>query len=186
MEHKVNLSQFDAKNGLNRGKSKVYEALWYLIKMIFFLSPFPWPNFLKAGLLRMFGAKIGRGLVIKPRVNIHFPWKLEIGDHVWLGEEVFILNFEKVIVNSHVCISQRAFLCGGNHDFRDYAFRYRNGLITLEEGSWIGAQSFVAPDTTIGKYCVITAGSVVVGNLPGGKVCSGNPCKPVKERWKNK
>ena len=125
---------------------------------------------------------MGAGVVIKPRVNIHFPWKLEIGDHSWLGEEVFILNFEPCKIGSHCCISQRAFLCGGNHDFRSADFRYRNGPITVGDGAWIGAQAFVAPNVTIGQEAVVTTGSIVTKNMPMQIICGGNPCSPIKKR----
>lgn len=181
---KVRLDQFDASKGLVRGKSRGYEALWYLVKCVFFLSPLPWPSGVKARILRWFGAKVGVGVVIKPRVNVHFPWKLELGDHCWLGEEVFILNFELVKIGSQVCISQRTFLCGGNHDFRDPSFTYRNAPITVEDGAWVGANVFVAPGVTISSEAVVTAGSIVTTSLPQAMVCSGNPCIPVKVRWK--
>ena len=125
----------------------------------------------------------GLGVVIKPRVNIHFPWKLTLGDHCWLGEECWLLNFEPFEIGDHVCISQRAFLCGGNHDFRQPDFPYRNGSIRVARGAWVGAQVFVAPGITIGEYAVATAGSVVVKDLPPSQICAGNPCQPVKNRF---
>ncbi len=181
---RTRLDKFDASAGLDRGRGKGQEAIWYLIKCFFFLSPLPWPGSLKCALLRFFGAKVGQGVNIKPRVNIHFPWKLELGDHCWLGEEVFILNFEPVRIGSHACVSQRAFLCGGNHDFRDEAFSYRNAPITVGDGAWIGAQCFVGPGVTVGTQAVVTAGSIVTSDLPADMICSGNPCKPAKARWK--
>jgi putative colanic acid biosynthesis acetyltransferase WcaF len=128
------LDRFDASKGLDRGRPQWFEALWYLVKCMFFLSPFPWPVSLKRSLLRAFGAKVGASVNIKPRVNIHFPWKLELGDWCWIGEEVFILNFEPVSIGAHACISQRVFLCCGNHDFRDPSFTFRNAAITVGEG----------------------------------------------------
>jgi putative colanic acid biosynthesis acetyltransferase WcaF len=179
----MRLNQFDGLLGLNRGRSKPVEILWYLVKCYFFLSPLPWPSKLKCTLLRMFGAKVGEGVNIKPRVNIHFPWKLELGDWCWLGEEVFILNFEPARIGANACVSQRAFLCGGNHDFRDPAFSFRNGPITVGEGVWVGAQVFVGPNVTIQDYAVVTAGSIVTKDQPTAMICSGNPCAPVKHRW---
>ena len=176
------LDKFDPKLGFNCGRSKVVFAMWYLTKCIFFLSSLPWPSGLKRSLLRIFGAKVGQGVVIKPRANIHFPWKLEIGDYSWLGEEVFILNFEPCTIGAHCCISQRAFLCGGNHDFRSEDFRYRNGTVDIKDSAWIGAQCFIAPNVTIAENTVITAGSVVTTFMPPSKICSGNPCKPIAER----
>jgi putative colanic acid biosynthesis acetyltransferase WcaF len=176
---------FNSRQGLERGRPFWVEAGWYLFKCAFFLNPLPVPSKLKRSLLRWFGAQIGRGVVIKPRVNIHLPWKLKVGDHAWIGEEVFILNFELVQIGTQCCLSQRAFLCTGNHDYSQPDFRFRNQPITVEDGAWIGAQVFVAPGITIGTEAVITAGSVVTKNMPARTVCSGNPCQPVKPRWKD-
>lgn len=182
-EKKTILKNFDPGKGLVRGRSHAFEIVWYLTKMLFFLSPFPWPSSLKCHLLRVFGAKVGTGVNIKPRVNIHFPWKLELGDWCWLGEEVFILNFEPITIGANACISQRAFLCGGNHDFRDPSFSFRNAPITVGEGAWVGAQCFIGPRVIIGDHTIVTAGSVVTNSLPEAMICRGNPCSPVKPRW---
>jgi putative colanic acid biosynthesis acetyltransferase WcaF len=178
----IRLDRFDARKGLDRGRSYLTEACWYLLKCAFFLSPLPWPMSWKRFLLRLFGARIGAGVVIKPRVSILFPWKLSIGDHAWIGEEVLILNFESVEIGAHACLSQRAFLCAGNHDSRDPLFSYRNAPIRVGAGAWIGAQSFVGPGVVVGPEAMACAGSVVVKDLPAGWVCRGNPCRPVKER----
>jgi len=181
---KVRNDLFDAAKGLDRGRPKPVEAVWYLLKCAFFLSPLPFPSRLKCALLRAFGARVGRGVVLKPRINIHFPWKLSIGDHVWIGEEVFILNLEPVTIGAHCCISQRAFICTGNHDYRRPDMAYRSQPIVIEDGAWVGAQVFVSPGVTIGTDAVVAAGSVVTRSLPAEMVCSGNPCVPVKPRWK--
>lgn len=178
------LDQFDATQGLDRGRPGWCEAIWYLVKCGFFLSPLPWPTKFKCMLLRLFGAKVGQGVNIKPRVNIHLPWKLELGDWCWIGEEAFILNFEPVKIGAHACVSQRVFLCTGNHDYRDPAFPFRNQPITVGDGAWVGAQVFVAPGVTVGDHAIVTAGSVVTNDLPGSMICRGNPCTPVKPRWK--
>ncbi|WP_069660915.1 WcaF family extracellular polysaccharide biosynthesis acetyltransferase [Arcticibacter eurypsychrophilus] len=180
---KVRLAQFDPSENLDRGASRVKEITWYLIKVCFFLSALPYPNRFKTIILRKFGAKIGIGLVIKPRVNIHFPWKLEIGDHVWIGEEVSLLNFEKLSIGNNVCISQRVLLCGGNHDYRSISMPYRNGPIVLKDGCWIGACCFVAAGVTVGVDTVVTAGSIVTVNLKDNGIYKGNPLNLVKDRW---
>jgi putative colanic acid biosynthesis acetyltransferase WcaF len=181
---KVSLKDFDATIGLDRGASRFKEILWYLIKVSFFLSALPYPNNFKVWLLRKFGAKVGQGVIVKPRVNIHFPWKLEIGNYVWIGEEAFLLNFENLIIGNNVCISQRSFLCGGNHDYRIASMPYRNGPITLKDGSWIGACCFIGPGVTIGEDTVITVGSVIVSDQENGMVVTRPPVAGVKNRWK--
>jgi putative colanic acid biosynthesis acetyltransferase WcaF len=186
MTTRVRNDLFDPSRGLNRGRATAVEGLWYLVKRIFFLSAMPWPSRLRVWWLRRFGAEVGTGVVIKPRVNIHLPWKLVLGDHSWIGEEVFILNFEPVTIGAHACISQRAFLCTGNHNYRDPAMSYRNKPIAIGAGAWIGALSFVGPGVVVGVDAVATAGSMVLGDLPAGMVCSGNPCVPMKSRWTEK
>jgi putative colanic acid biosynthesis acetyltransferase WcaF len=174
---------FDPREGLVRGRPMLVEAAWYFLKCFFFLSPLPWPSAFKCSLLRLFGADVGKKVYIKPRVNIHFPWKLQIGDHTWIGEEVFLLNFEPIVIGAHCCISQRAFVCTGNHDFRKPQMPYRNHPIAIQDGAWVGAQVFVGPGVTIGSEAVVSAGSIVTGDVPPGMVCCGNPCCPTKPRW---
>jgi len=181
---KTRLDQFDASKGFSRGRSGLVVAVWYLLKCALLLSALPWPSGLKVVLLRAFGAKIGEGVAIKPRVNVHFPWKMEVGDHAWIGEEVFILNFEAVKIGAQACISQRGFLCTGNHDYRDPQFSYRNAPITIGNGAWIGASVFVGPGVEVGEEAVLAAGSVVTRNVPANAVVAGNPASERGVRWK--
>ncbi|WP_369753142.1 WcaF family extracellular polysaccharide biosynthesis acetyltransferase [Flavobacterium sp. WC2409] len=179
---KVRLDKFNSK-GIDRGSSKLKEIIWYMVKVVFFLSAIPFPSTFKIIVLRFFGAIIGEGVVIKPRVNIHFPWKLVVGNHVWIGEEAFLLNFELLSIGNSVCISQRAFLCGGNHDYKIPSMPYRNGPITLQDGCWVGASVFVGPNVTIGIDSVVSAGSVVTQSLEENGVFRGNPAQLIKNRW---
>jgi len=181
---RVRKDRLRLKAGYSRGKSKSVEALWYLCKVFFFMSALPWPSSLKVKILKLFGAKIGQGLCIKPCVNIHMPWRLEIGDFVSIGEEVFILNFEKVTIGDQATLSQRAFICCGNHDFRDPGLPYRNAPITIAEGAWVGASVFVGPGVTIGVDTIVAAASVVLSDLPDNGIYKGNPCVHVGARWK--
>lgn len=185
MNTRVRNDLFVSNQGFCRGRSVWVMALWQIVKWLFFRTVFPWPSGLKVSLLKAFGAKVGRGVVIKPQVNIHLPWKLELGDHVWIGEEAFLLNFEPMRLGSHCCISQRAFLCGGNHDFRDATMRYRNAMITVEAGAWVGAQVFVAPGVVVGSDAVIAAGSVLLANADSGYIYKGNPAEKYGRRWKD-
>lgn len=184
MLSRVKLAEFDASKGLIRGAGKFKEILWYGVKILFFLSSVPYPSGFKSKLLVLFGAKIGKGVVIKPRVNIHFPWKLEVGDHVWIGEEAFLLNFELLSIGNNVCISQRAFLCGGNHDYKQPSMPYRNGPIVLENGCWVGANVFVGPNVVIGTDTIVCAGSVITQTLENNGIYKGNPVVFLKNRWR--
>jgi len=182
---RVRLDHFNPSIGLNRGVKKTTEIIWYFFKVFFFLTAIPFPQKLKKFILKLFGAKIGTGLVIKPRVNIHMPWKLEIGNNVWIGEEVFLLNFEKLQIGNNVCISQRSFLCGGNHSYKETAMPYKNGPITLKDGVWVGACVFIGPNVTVGVDTVIAACSVVSADLKENAVYKGSPAIFIKTRWES-
>ena len=177
----VDLSSFSSRN-FNRGASTVREGLWLLVSLFLFrLCPFSF-SALKCAVLRAFGAKIGRGVVIKPQVKITFPWKLEIGDFVWLGEECWLLNLERIVIGNNVCISQRAFLCTGNHNHRLPTFDLIVKPITVEDGAWICAGSWVGPGVKIGSHAVLTACSVTAGHLEPWGIYRGNPAAFVKQR----
>ena len=177
----VDLSKFSTGN-FDRGAGPLKEGFWILAGLFLFrLCPFKWSG-LKCAVLRAFGAKVGRGVVIKPRVTITFPWKLAVGDHVWLGEECWLLNLAPIVIESHVCISQRTFLCTGNHDYKSPGFDLIVKPIHVETGAWIGAGAFVGPGVTVGNHAVLTAGSVATSDLEPFGIYRGNPAVRVKER----
>lgn len=154
----IKLSKFN-NAGFSRGAPRWKEALWWGCRSIFFAPWFPVPSVIKVGVLRFFGAKVGQGVVIRSRVNITMPWRLELGDHVWLGDEVMILSLDRVKIGTHVCISQRAFLCTGNHDFRSEGFDLVTRPIAIGDSCWIAAGAFVGPGAVIGAGTMVKAGS---------------------------
>ncbi len=131
--------------------------LWWLMRSLLFAPWFPVPSILKVATLRLFGAKIGRGVVIRSRVNITFPWKIELGDHVWIGDEVQILSLEQVVIGSNVCLSQRAFLCTGSHDFGKTSFDLIVRPISVGDSCWIAAGAFVGPGAEIPAGTMVKA-----------------------------
>jgi putative colanic acid biosynthesis acetyltransferase WcaF len=161
-----------------RGASSVKEVLWWVVRSLFFSPWFPIPSEPKVAILRCFGARVGKGVIIRSRVNITFPWKLEIGDHVWIGDEVMILSLDRVKIGSHVCISQRAFLCTGSHRFRSENFDLTTKPISIGDGCWVAANVFVAPGVTIFPNTFCAAGSVVLENAGPDAVIVGNPARP--------
>jgi putative colanic acid biosynthesis acetyltransferase WcaF len=176
----VDLSKFD--NSWYRPGGKTRRLLWYVCNAVFINSSVPNPSSFKCALLRLFGAKVGRGVVIKPNVNIKFPWFLELGDHVWLGEGVWIDNLTHVRVGSHVCISQGAYVLTGNHDYKKVAFDLLVSPVVIEDGVWVGAKAVVCPGTTLRTHAVVTAGSVLSREAKAWTIYSGNPATPVRAR----
>jgi putative colanic acid biosynthesis acetyltransferase WcaF len=181
MKPEVDLSSFST-GGFERGTSSLKELVWVIVSLFLFrLCPLKLSG-LKCSVLRWFGASVGRGVVIKPDVKIIFPWKLTLGDHVWLGEECWLLNLAPITLEDNVCISQRAFLCTGNHNYKSPGFDLITNPIRVEDGAWIGAGAFVGPGVTVGKHAVLTAGSVATKDLKPYWVYQGNPAVQVKKR----
>lgn len=170
----IDLSQYD-NGSFSRGATAFKEAAWWLTRSFCFAAWVPVPSALKVFALRLFGARVGKGVVIRGRVNITFPWRLEIGDHVWIGDEVLILSLDRVKIGSNVCISQRSFLCTGSHDFRQRTFDLITLPIVIGDGCWIGGQSFVGPGVTMGSCSRCLAGAVVVKDVRPGITVGGVP-----------
>ncbi|HEY3935867.1 MAG TPA: WcaF family extracellular polysaccharide biosynthesis acetyltransferase [Bryobacteraceae bacterium] len=178
---RVDLSKPD-NTQLVRGRNRLIEALW-----IFFGAPvlasrvMIWSG-VRVFLLRLFGAKAGVNVYIKPGVRVKFPWYLSIGDHCWIGEDVWIDNLAPVSIASHVCVSQGAYLCTGNHDWSMPNMRLFSRPIRLETGSWVGARSVVCPGVTVAEGAVLSVGSVATKDLAPFGIYTGNPAVFVRQR----
>ncbi|NPA69026.1 MAG: colanic acid biosynthesis acetyltransferase WcaF [Chlorobi bacterium] len=179
--HKTDLSKFD-NSWYNPKGNIVKRTLWYFVNVLFFLNPWNPLSSLKIFLLRLFGAKIGKGVIIKPSVNIKYPWRLSVGNNVWIGEKVWIDNLADVKIADNVSISQGAMLLCGNHNYKKTSFDLIIGEIKLEEGVWIGAKSIVAPGVTCKSHSVLAVNSVAVKDLEEYTIYQGNPAVKVRSR----
>lgn len=176
----ADLSKFDIGN--YRGGPKVKIILWYIVNAFVFDTVLPWPYRFKVWLLRLFGAKIGKHVVVKTHVRIKYPWRLSIGNHCWIGESCWLDNLDQITMHDNVALSQGAMLLTGNHDYTDTSFPYRLAGITLESGVWIGAQSVVCPGVTCRSQSVLTVNSVATKDLEEYGVYSGNPARMIRVR----
>lgn len=177
----VDLSKYN-NDWYSIGASKVTLIFWFFFKILIFMNPlFPFMG-IKVMLLRMFGAKVGKGLVIKTSVNIKFPWHLIIGDHVWIGERVWIENQSTVVIGNNVCLSQGATFMTGNHNYKKTTFDLIVKGITLEDGVWIGCNAIVCPGVHCSSHSVLTMNSVAVHNLEAWWIYQGNPAQKLRLR----
>ncbi len=181
MRKKVNNQSFN-NAWFNKGGSVVKVALWYLTNTLFFKNPLNPFSKIKVLLLRLFGAKVGENVFIKPSVNIKYPWRLVVGSHTWIGENVWIDNLSEVKIGAHCCLSQGAMLLTGNHNYKKTSFDLIVGEITLEDGVWIGAQAIVTAGVTCRSHSILTVKSVATKDLGEYTINQGNPAINVKER----
>lgn len=164
------------------GRHRLVAALWFFVGLPLLRLQLQPISSLRSFLLRLFGASIDDGVVIKPGVRVKYPWHLSIAANSWIGEDVWIDNLTSVTIGANVCISQGAYLCTGNHDWSDPAFGLEVKSITVEDGSWIGARALIGPGVQLGRCAVVAAGSVVTRNIPAFEIHAGNPARFVKNR----
>jgi putative colanic acid biosynthesis acetyltransferase WcaF len=173
------LSRF---GGTARGRQAWRLQLWWLFQALFvLLTPqhlFGWRRFA----LILFGAKIGKHVLIRPGVRVTCPWNLKIGDYVWIGDNVTLYSVAEISIGSHSVISQEAYLCAGTHDYQDISFRFVSAPISIAGECWIAARAFVGPGVQIGHGSVIGAGSIVMNSVGAETVVAGNPAKEVGRR----
>jgi len=175
------LSSFDNK-WYSPGRNKLVRSLWFFLGLPILRSHLLPFSTIRQAVLRCFGAKLGRGIVLKPGIRVKYPWLLAIGDHSWIGEDVWIDNLAEVRIGTQVCISQGAYLCTGNHDWSDPRFNLRVQGIELGDGSWIGAGVLICPGVRVEECGVATAGSVITKSIAAFEIHSGNPACFTKRR----
>ena len=169
-------------NGYNPG-STLKRTLWYFTNMFVFKTTLPIPSSIKTKVLKLFGAKVGVGVVIKPNINIKYPWFLSIGDFSWIGEEVWIDNLAQVSIGKNCVLSQGSYLLTGSHNYTLESFDLITKDIILEDGSWVGAKATVCPGITLKTHSVLAVGSVATKDLEVYGVYQGNPAIRKRERF---
>lgn len=168
--------------GYDSGRPYVYRALWLVVEALLLLNPVVTSYGLKRWVLRRFGAQIGRSVIIKPNVHVKYPWRLEVGDNVWIGERAWIDNFVLVHIGANAVLSQGAYVCTGNHDWSDPGMGLVVHPVTIEDGAWLGAFTRVAPGIRVGSGAVLTLGSVLLEDAEPMGIYRGNPAKRIAER----
>jgi glycosyltransferase involved in cell wall biosynthesis/acetyltransferase-like isoleucine patch superfamily enzyme len=177
----VSLADYSAA-GYRPGRSALICLLWYFLSLLVLESGWFPVYRLKRWLLRLFGASIGRGVVIKPHVRIKYPWQLSIGDHSWIGEEAWIDNLAPVRIENDVCISQGVYLCTGSHDHERVTFDLIVKPIVIEAEAWVATRAVVLQGVTVGRGAVVAAGSVVTTDVSFAAIVGGIPAAAIGER----
>ena len=165
-----------------RGRPGWYVQLWWIVEALLFR---PSPQFLygwRRWLLRRFGARVGRGAIIRPTVKTQFPWKVSIGDYAWIGDDVVLYSLGPIVIGNNVVVSQKSYICTGSHDPGQLDFPIFSRPIYIEDECWIATDVYVAPGVRIGRGTLVGARSSVFKDLPAGKICMGSPAKVVKDR----
>ncbi|WP_158993189.1 DapH/DapD/GlmU-related protein [Mucilaginibacter sp. L196] len=162
--------------------NRIKRGVWNITYTLFFCySPrvlFGWRSFV----LRIFGAKVGKGVHVYPKVKIWAPWNLILHNQCGIANGVTLYSQGIITIGHKAVISQGAHLCAGTHDYTRKGFPLITMPINIGDEVWIAAEAFIHPGVSIGEGCVIGARSVVNKDMPDWMVCTGHPCVAVKKR----
>jgi len=181
MAQKTDLSSYN-NYPFHPGSNALKRITWFYINALFLKTSLLPSSSFKVFLLRLFGARIGTGVIIKPGVNVKYPWHLTIGNHTWIGENAWIDSLVPITIGNSVCISQGAVLLTGNHNYKSPSFDLITKGIILEDGVWIGACAIVNPGVVASSHAMLTTGSVANKNLEAYFIYQGNPAVKLRER----
>ena len=177
------VSRFSMPAGF-RGRPALVVQLWWVVQA----SLFAWsPQFAygwRRGLLRLFGMQVGAGVLVRPSARITYPWKVVVGDHSWIGDDVVLYSLGEIRIGRNTVVSQRSYVCAADHDHLQVEFPIRARPIRIDDQVWIGTDAYIGPDVHIAQAAVVGARSSVFRDLPAAMVCTGSPCRPVKARTK--
>lgn len=184
MRHYQDLSLFRVPAGF-RGRGALMVQLWWLVQgTLFGLSPqfaYGWRRML----LRLFGARIGTGVIVRPTARVTYPWKVSIGDHSWIGDEVTLYSLDRIDIGAHCCISQRSYLATAGHNSGKLSFDYVTGPIIVEDEVWLATGAVVLPGRRIGRGAVVAASAVVTKDIEKAAIMAGVPAQRIGTRGEN-
>lgn len=177
------LSAFRLPAGF-RGRSGFVVQLWWIVQgLLIRCSPqamYGWRRFV----LRLFGARIGKNVKVRPSARITYPWKVTIADNAWIGDRAELYSLDEIVIGHDAVVSQGTYLCTGSHDYHVAGFPIVRKPITIAPESWIAAQCFVMPGVTIGRGAVVGVRSLVLEDVPAYTIVAGHPAAVKGQRQK--
>jgi putative colanic acid biosynthesis acetyltransferase WcaF len=165
--------------------NKSARVVWGVV-YLFLFRPSPRPYYVwRRLLLRLFGAKIGKGVHLSPSCRVTMPWRLEMGDYSNLGDGVICYNIGGVRIGAHSTVSQYAHLCSSSHDYTKKNMPQTFAVVVIEDQAWVCADAYIGPGVTLGQGAVVGARAAVFKNVKPWTVVGGNPAQFIKRRAVN-
>lgn len=165
-----------------RGRPAWFVQLWWLVQDLLVR---PSPQFLygwRRFWWRRFGARLGKGVMIRPSAKVTYPWKVTVGDRSWIGDNAELYSLGEIEIGSDSVVSQHSYLCAATHDHERIDFPLVARPVQIGDQVWLAAGCFVAPGVTIGRGAIVGARSVVLSDIPPATIWAGNPARHLRDR----
>jgi putative colanic acid biosynthesis acetyltransferase WcaF len=163
-------------------RNRLFRALWSLAWLLLAAWTPPPLHAWRRLLLRLFGARIGRGARIYASARIWYPPHLSVGENAVLGPRTNCYCQAPVAIDAHAIVSQDAELVTGTHDIDCPHFQLVARPIRIGRHAWVAAGAFVGPGVTLGEGAVLGARAVAFRDLAPWTVYAGNPARVLRRR----
>jgi acetyltransferase-like isoleucine patch superfamily enzyme len=126
---------------------------------------------------------------------VHFTSKINQHQHIIVGVETlpgyepgcYIQGMGKIYMGDYTLIAQNVGIISSNHDLYDTNKHDHDSVIRIGHYCWLGMNSIILPNVTLGDFTIVGAGAVVTKSFPEGYcVIAGNPAKIIKHLDKEK
>lgn len=133
-------------------------------------------------ILRLGGAKIGKGSSIHMGCRFFSLKKLKIGEDSIIGYSAFLDGRDAITIGNHTDIASEVMIYTSEHDINSVDFQAISAPVKIEDYVFIGPRSIILPGVRIGKGAVIGAGAVVTKDVLEFSVVGGVPAEVIGER----
>lgn len=160
-------------DGILKARRLAYQLAIWIVNTFALRLP---GNWLRVGILRLTGARVGAGTRIERGVRLDFPWRLRIGMNSTINPGVYLdCRGSAIHVGNYVDLSSDVVVYTLTHDIQGRDFAVRSAPVELSDNVWICSRAIVLPGSSIGTGSVIGANSVVKGRISGHQLWQGNP-----------
>lgn len=157
----------------------------------FLRNPNPW---ISVKVLRLFGAKAGKGTTIKRSLFIDNSFEdlnskgdfsnLEIGENCYLGDMVYLDLADKITIEDNAILAGKVSVVThsdcNRSEYLIAKFPRKTAPVVIKKGSWIGFGATILAGVTVGENSVVGANSLVTKNVEPYSLYSGTPATKQK------
>ena len=123
----------------------------------------------------------GGNVALRPGVEITHPERVRLGNNIMLNHGTMIFAGGGVSIGDDVVVGPGSLILTGNHKGEKFYGSTDLQPVSIGSNVWLGARAVVTPGTTIGDNVIVSAGSVVTGDVPDNTIFGGVPARKIRD-----